>query len=230
MSDEVEKVLVTTGDGRILERHYPADKPRLSKADQLAQATAMYHRRLFGDGTIAKLAEDFNLHPTTVNKRLRLARTDGVPAEAREAFISDMLPAAMAVVREAMGQVEDRKLALAAAKMVIEGLEAMKVSAAAADSNQQEESLEIYRERIQIIRTGRQADSAGDRADLGTIIDASPIPAADSTSHAAAGPVPSEEFPLRRAGWGTRPLPTASEEDPGPECSPDGLAARGPAD
>jgi len=139
-------------DGRIaiVEKTIVTEK-RLTKLEQRAQAQHMMMRRLFGgkDASVKGLAEEFDLVPATISKRLALARTDGVPDEARQIFIQEMLPAAMAVVQEVMAG-EDRKLAFAAAKMVIEGLDAIGQPQVGVSDGKTvvEESFEAWRTRV----------------------------------------------------------------------------------
>ncbi len=135
-----------------MERTYKP-KARLNREEQLTQSQLMVMQRVFGEEntTTKELAEQYNLAPKTVSGRMALAKQSKVPEKVREYFITELLPKSMAVVSEALA-CDDLKLALQAAKMVIEGLEAMK------DPNEQtiqvseDDSLEIWREKLKITK------------------------------------------------------------------------------
>lgn len=186
----------------IVERTVETQK-KLTKAEQLAQATAMMHRRLFDPAaSIGKLADDFGLDRATVTRRLALARTDGVPDEARQIFIREMLPASMAVLQEVLAG-DDKKLAFQAAKLIIEGLKAIELPEADKPAAQEEETLELFRERIKVVRSGRTPTPSEER-----IIDALALPADTTDSaaeHASSGGGALEELPL----WQRPPIGTA---------------------
>lgn len=161
-------------DGRlgIVERHLSTEK-RLTKSEQLAQATAIMHRRLFDPkATMDQLSEEFGLCKETVRSRLALARDDGVPAQAREIFINDMLPLAMVVLQEALLG-EDKKLAVTVALKINEGLKAMELPKddKPADGAGDGDSFEIFRERIKVVRAAQSPTLSGDgpEGDRGTI-------------------------------------------------------------
>jgi hypothetical protein len=177
----------------IVERTVETQK-KLTKAEQMAQATAMMHRRLFDpSASISKLADDFGLEPATVSRRLALARTDGVPDEARQIFIREMLPASMAVLQEVLSG-DDRKLAFQAAKLIIEGLKAIELPEADKPAAQEEETLELFRERIKVIRSGRTSPPSSEGAIDASIVQADE--AAPPQEHAQAGRGALAELPL----------------------------------
>jgi hypothetical protein len=185
---------------------------RLSRSEQLAQAEALWQRRLFG-ASVPELAEEFGLSENTVSRRLKLAEGSGVPAHAREILIREGLPLAFAVAMETMRQQEDRKLAFAAAKMFIEGLEVMKTPAGSGDGSAGDgESYELYRERIRVVRTERPGDGVGASTggDSRDTITVTPVPSGPAGRDAAPGAGAPEEFPFRRSGWGAGP---ATETD-----------------
>lgn len=111
-------------------------------------------RRLSGDASLAKLGEEFNLDPRTVQRRLSLARDLGVLAEARKVFVSEMLPQSMAVLQEALDG-DDLRLATMVALKVVEGLRAIEGGTATPSSAAAgvEETFERFRERIIVKRT-----------------------------------------------------------------------------
>lgn len=111
-------------------------------------ATAVMVRRLNGE-SVQDIADSLGVHRSTVHERIKEARRDGVPSAARAIFISDMLPSAMAVIEEALAGT-DMKLALSAAKMVIDGLDAIKPPAGASGAG--EETFELFRERFVVRR------------------------------------------------------------------------------
>ena len=155
--------------------------PKLrEKEEALAQAARMMSMRLFEHKTVAEIAKEYGMERATESRRLKLARENGVPEEARTIFIREMLPAAMAVVLDTLKST-DEKLRMSAAKMVIEGLDAMKPpedeqaarKAGAGDNDE----YEVWRERIKITR---KSISGSERAATGAIIDATPVQTADS--------------------------------------------------
>lgn len=111
-------------------------------------ATQVMVRRLKGE-SVQDIADSLGVHRSTVHERIKEARRDGVPSAARAIFISDMLPSAMAVIEEALAGT-DMKLALSAAKMVIDGLDAIKPPAGASGAG--EETFELFRERFVVRR------------------------------------------------------------------------------
>lgn len=117
----------------------------------MAQAVALYHRHIFGDRTVPELVEEFGIAETTVKRRLSLAREVGIPDQVREIFIHEMLPMAMAVVRNSLLS-DDEAISLKAAQFVIKELEAMKPKqitvSASAVTNQPIESLEEWRSKL----------------------------------------------------------------------------------
>ena len=170
----------TMPDGRlgIVEKTIVSEK-RLTAVERRAQASAMMMRRLFGgrEASIEGLAKEFDLNKATVTKRLALARNDGVPDEAREVFIREMLPASMAVIQEVLTG-DDRKLAFAAAKMVIEGLEAMRAEPTGAGSGDPgvQESFELWRAKFTRHRVDQPSAPAETPADgSGDVIEALPL-------------------------------------------------------
>lgn len=199
MSNKVRTVVPVARrmpDGRlgIIEKGTVREK-RLTPVEMRAQASAMMMRRLFGghDATIEGLAKEFDLNKATVTKRLALARADGVPDQAREVFIQEMLPASMAVVQEVLAG-DDRKLAFAAAKMVIEGLEAMRAESSGTGSSERgfEESFELWRAKFTRHRVDQPSAPASTPADGGSdVIEALPLPESapiGPTSEAAEDP------------------------------------------
>lgn len=194
-------------DGRlgIVERHLAVTEKKLSKSEQLAQATAMYQRRLFDpNASINNLAEEFGLCKETVTARLALARKDGVPDQAREVFIQEMLPAAMAVLMEALRD-GDRKVAV----KVIELLKAAELPEDAKPAlDTDADSLEVWRERIKIVRkpneqtanTSRDVQAAGDSIE-GTLLPPTSPPHADAQP-AASAETSSEVGDARRMAQG----------------------------
>lgn len=206
-----------------VERKLPEGRPRLAHVDQVAQAALLYQHRLFGDKTIATLSDEFGIPERTVRRRLALAREDGIPEEVREIFIQEMLPSAMAVVQQAMRS-DDEKLRLSAAKMVIEGLDAMKLPTPPdgmrpGQAGSDDESMEVWRERIKIVKRSASA----------CVIDA--LPAADAPVDEAADPAAPPPVPIPR--WsppdGADAPPAQDPPIPGISRDAPGLAD-GPAD
>lgn len=170
-------------DGRlgIVEKHMSTEK-RLSKAEQLAQATALMHRRLFDpNASIGNLAEEFGLAKETITSRLALARKDGVPDQAREIFIQEMLPMSMAVLMEAL-RGEDKKLAATIALKIVDGLKAMELpDEPKPEAGSDGDSFEIFRERIRVVRASDKAEvQAGSPEAAGSTIEVTPLPFARS--------------------------------------------------
>lgn len=137
----------------IMHRQYSQPKPKLNREEQHAQAQLMVVKRIFGEDntSVAGLSKEFDVSEATVQKRLTLARQTKIPDQVREYFIKEMLPASMAVVQEALAG-DDLKLALQAAKMVIEGLEAMKAPQQQMEVTS-DDSLEVWRERIKVTKS-----------------------------------------------------------------------------
>lgn len=179
-------------------------KSKLTKADQHAQASAMMLRRLFDRASVQELAQEFGLEQATITRRLALARTDGVPDEARQIFIREMLPSAMAVVQEVMAG-EDRKLAFQAAKLVLDGLEAMKTAPAAHGAlggPGDDDVYEIWREKVKITK---RTDSAavthprppGSSRPEHAVIDGVCVSTSDSACPSAEDRAHADTLPLR---------------------------------
>lgn len=149
------------------------DKPKLSAVEKRAQATLMMMERLFGgpSGTLKALGEKYHMDPRTVQRRLALARQDGVPDEAREVFIREMLPQSMAVLQEALTGT-DLRLAVTVALKIVDGLKAMDAPAAAAVATGMEETLESWKAELTVRRTRAATDDPhpGGRAEAGTRI------------------------------------------------------------
>lgn len=211
---DIIKVARRMPDGRlgIVEKHMTTNK-KLTREEQLAQATAMMHRRLFDpNASIQNLADEFGLCKETVTSRLQQARKDGVPAQAREIFIQEMLPLSMAVLLEVL-RGEDKKLAAQVALKVTDGLKAMELNP---DQPAAEEgdTLEIFRERIKVVRQTQpssvQADGQEARGD--TIeVSAIPVPGPEravtvSKEDPTPPGTPGSEGSLEtvRAGWDTK--------------------------
>ncbi len=138
----------------------------------------MMVRRLMGEGTIKELAADFNLQPKTINNRLVLARSDGVPDAARRIFIDEMLPHSMVILKEALDG-QDMKLAVKVALKIVEGLKTFDLPVAQHPvglASTVEESFEIWKAR-RIVHTSPPADviHAAAQNDL-RVIDVEAIP------------------------------------------------------
>lgn len=164
----------------------PAGPTKLhAKEDQLAQASAMLAARLFDHKSMNEVAAQFGVVRSTVSKRLRLARKEGIPEQARTIFIREALPAAMAVVLDSLKS-PDERIRLSAAKMIIDGLEAMKLpedeQAARKAGARDDDTYEVWREKIRITRTAidRARHPGGQFA--GNIIDIAPVEAAGEAS------------------------------------------------
>lgn len=161
----------------------------MGREERLVQAADIMTRRLFQHQTVQDIADDMGMSTVTVSRRLALARKEGIPQEARTIFIKEMLPAAMAVVLDTLKS-PDEKLRLSAAKMIIDGLEAMRDpddrgSSTPSTKPGDGDSYEVWRERIKV--TKRAVDSARRPASAGLVIDASPIAPGDASPDATAG-------------------------------------------
>lgn len=161
--------------------------PKLTcKEDQLAQAASMMAARIFEHKTVEEIASDAGVARATVQRRLRLARREGIPEEVRTVFIRDALPAAMAVILDSLKS-PNEKARLSAAFKIIDGLEAMKLPeeerAAKKAGAGEDDSYEIWRERIKVTR-GAIERASGSIREVDTIIDAVSSPAAESPSPA----------------------------------------------
>lgn len=191
---------------RAARREAGIEERRLTKPEQRLQAVALLQRRMFDPSrpTIAQLAKELGLNRHTVADRLKLAREDGVPDEARLIVIRDMLPAAMAVVQEALTST-DMKVAMQAAKLVLDGLEAIQVpkldSPERALGAFKEETLEVWRERIRVVR--KPTDPA-----------AAPITPTDEAIDAEVRPAGPEPVYLPAAG-AERLSAQAADDTPG---------------
>lgn len=155
------------------------------KSERLAQATEMLARRLFQHKTVQEIADEFGMERATVSRRLALARREGVPEEVRNIMIREGLPAAMAVVLEALKS-PDEALRNKTAWKMLDGLKALEIPDEEKDARKlggsDGDSYEVWRERIKV--TKRAVDSA-----RGDIIDATRIealppgpPASDETA------------------------------------------------
>lgn len=129
-----------------------APRTRLRNDEKAAQASLIMMRRLAGDASLAQLGEEFNLDPRTIQRRLALAKTDGVLDRARSVFVSDMLPQAMVVLQEALAG-DDLKLAVDVAKSIVSGLKAMEGIPSATITHTVEESFEHFRQRLSVTQT-----------------------------------------------------------------------------
>lgn len=182
-----------------------------AKEDRLAQATVMLQRRLFEHRTCQEIADEFGVSRETVSRRLQLARREGVPEEARTIFIREMLPAAMAVVLETLKD-PDKHLRFKAAKMVVDGLNAMDGSEDEKEARKtgasEGDTYEVWREKIRV--TKRAVDAAGARisgsdgakggGSEGAVIDITPeVSSADPEGDETAGRAEPAEVSLRES-------------------------------
>lgn len=151
-------------------------KPKLSKVEKRAQATLMMMERLFGgpDATLARIGEKYHMDPRTVQRRLRQARTDGVPEQARDIFIREMLPQSMAVLQDALTG-DDLRLATMVALKVVEGLKAMEAPPPELAEGV-EETLEVWKQTRVTLRRSAPPEGASPEGD---IIDTPALPPHD---------------------------------------------------
>lgn len=159
-------------------------------------ATQVMVRRLNGE-SVQDIADSLGVHRSTVHERIKEARRDGVPSVARAIFISDMLPSAMAVIEEALAGT-DMKLALSAAKMVIDGLDAIKPPPGSTGAG--EETFELFRERFIV------------RRPIAGAIDGETVEAGASQTGAQAGGDDPQNVQL--LGSGPEGSPPAPSENP----------------
>ena len=134
----------------------PGSPTRLNiKEDQLAQAASILASRLFEFKSLPQVASDHGVSRSTAQRRLRLARREGVPEMARNILIREALPAALAVVLDSLKST-DEALRTKSAWKLIDGLEAMKLPeedrAAKKLGVADEDSYEIWRERVKVTR------------------------------------------------------------------------------
>lgn len=170
--------------------------PRLNEDEQRAQATLMMTRRLFGDGTVARLSEEFGVAPATVNRRLDIARRDGIPDEVRRCFIEEMLPTSMVVLQDAL-RGDDLKLAVQVALKIVDGLKALDTPRDDVAATV-EETFEVWRAKHTVSRPLAAPASASTN-----VIDTSAVET-DATGDAAPGS-PERPLPVR--------LPTYRPDD-----------------
>lgn len=168
-----------------------AGVPHLTqKSEQLAQATQMLAMRLFEGKTVQAIADEMGVDRVTVSRRLRLARKEGVPEEARTIFIREMLPAAMAVVMESLKST-DEKIRNASAWKLINGLEAMKLPEDEREARKagagDDDTYEVWRERVKITRASVERAAVPIRRENPVIDIPSPVQAADPADDAAEG-------------------------------------------
>lgn len=202
-------------------------KPKIRGVElQLAQATAMMSRRLFDHKTVEEIAEEFGVERSTVHRRLKLAKKVGVPEEARNIFINDFLPAAMAVVQEGLKS-DNEKIRTGLAWKLIDGLKALdppedetlarKMGAGDGDD------FEVWRERIKVTRNkivdaGQQVAGArrADPAPVPEVIDITPVAveASPAPGDAPEGGGQPEAVPLRE-GESDGPAHPAAQDSEG---------------
>lgn len=142
----------------VRERLVQPSRQKLNGSDARAQATLMMMRRLLGDGNLQDLSQDFGLAQRTVSDRLSKARLDGVPDAAREVFIRELLPASMAVLKEAVDG-DDIRLAVQVALKIVDGLKVMEPPSGASPDDGTE--FEVWRERIHLKRGGQTGPETG---------------------------------------------------------------------
>lgn len=178
----------------------------VAKEEQLAQAASMMAGRLWGHKSITQVANDHGVSKATAERRLRLARREGIPEMARNILIRDALPAALAVVLDSLKS-SDEAIRTKSAWKLLDGLEAMKLPeeerAAKKLGVAEEDSYEIWRERVKVTR------GAVERADQSIRREA--LPAGVAATDADAGRDIIEAVPLR-ADLADGP-PAASAED-----------------
>lgn len=68
---------------------------------QRAQAKIMLAKRLSGS-SLSEIAEQFQVSPQTINRRIKLAMREGLLDEATDTVIDDLVPKALAVFRAAL--------------------------------------------------------------------------------------------------------------------------------
>jgi hypothetical protein len=173
----------------------------LRSEEKRVQATAMLARRLFGD-KITEIADEFQVNPKTVYRRLSDARASGALSDCRSIIIESMLPKAMAVMQEAL-EGDDMKIAVQVALKIVDGLEALKgPDGHAGAAGTVEETLEHWRAR-RVTRVGTLADAVD-----GDLVDATP--AAAPRPAGALSPAADEPAVRGAESWRTDSTP---EED-----------------
>ena len=147
------------------------------KEDQLAQAASMLASRLFESKSLVRVAHDHGVSRSTAQRRLRLARREGVPEMARNILIREALPAAMAVVLDSLRS-SDEAIRTKSAWKLIDGLEAMKLPeedrALKKAGIGEDDSYEIWREKIRVTKNSIDRAGGSLREAIG-VIDTVPV-------------------------------------------------------
>ena len=204
----------------------PGSPTRLNiKEDQLAQAASILASRLFEFKSLPQVASDHGVSRSTAQRRLRLARREGVPEMARNILIREALPAALAVVLDSLKST-DEALRTKSAWKLIDGLEAMKLPeedrAAKKMGVSEDDSYEIWRERIKV--TKGAIERAGDTLRRVDPVGAGARGAIEASSSQADAPDSPDiiEAVSFRPGPPDGPADEAEEDSPG-DCTPDDL-------
>ena len=224
---KIDRILVAKRSPRtdkleVRERLIKHSSPKLCASDRRAQATMMMVRRLMGEGTIKELAADFHLLPKTINNRLSLARTDGVPDMARQIFIDEMLPQSIVVLKDALDG-DDMKLAVQVALKIVDGLKALELPPAqqpAGTAGTVEESFEIWKAR-RIVHPSPSADVI--HASGHEVIDVEALPAGDSGAPAEADANEAEPVCVRASTTGRESAAQSEDSTPSGEGSGQGV-------
>jgi predicted transcriptional regulator len=127
-------------------------RSKLTPAEERAQTAMMMAERLVKNKTYRQIASEFGLERKTVEKRIHKAEREGLDQNIHDVFVEEMLPSALAVVKQSLDS-DDEKIRVQVAFKVIDGLGVMKQKD---DSNNGQETLEVFRARL--VRNSKSDD------------------------------------------------------------------------